>query len=73
MRIAMKWVEGDDFADLLKQFVRPLLIKGVPSVMNNLKEFYTNDAKIAQIKDLLFSYLASMDKTMTLEESDTQE
>ena len=70
IRIAMKWVEGDEFNQLLKQFVRPLLIKGVPSVMNNLKEFYTNDVKIAQIQELLFSYLASMDKTMTLEESD---
>lgn len=45
----MKWVEGDNFATLLKQFVKPLLIKGVPSVIQSLKEFYSNKEKVAQI------------------------
>jgi len=73
IRIAMKWVEGDDFKTLLKQFIRPLLIKGVPSVIQAMKEFYADDAKIAIIQEVLFEFLASMDKQMTLDPTDKQE
>jgi hypothetical protein len=41
----MKFVSGDDFSRLLKLFVNPLLIKGVPSVIQDLKEFYTDSQK----------------------------
>ncbi len=45
-RIALKWLQGDDFATSLKRFVNPLLIKGAPSVIKDLKEFYTDDNKV---------------------------
>jgi hypothetical protein len=42
----MKWLDGDDFAKLLKTFIRPLLIKGAPSVIQDLKEFYSDAGKV---------------------------
>lgn len=66
-RIALKWLQGDDFAKSLKTFVTPLLIKGAPSVINDLKEFYTDDNKVQIIESYLLSNIASMETNNTLE------
>ena len=72
-RLAMKWLEGEDFSNLLAKFIKPLLIKGAPSVIQDLKEFYTNQAKTLAIERLLLSYLANMDTERVLDKDDKQE
>jgi hypothetical protein len=37
------------FAENLAKFMKPLLIKGAPSVMTDLKELYFDEAKVATI------------------------
>jgi len=49
------------------------LIKGVPSVIQEIKEFYKNPSKVKLIEDQLLAYLASMDKEMTLSPGDEEE
>ena len=50
-RIALKLLKGDLFKAALKKFVRPLLIKGAPSVMTDLKELYHDSEKVAGIQE----------------------
>ena len=40
IRIALRYLQGDEFSEFLARYTRPLLIKGVPSMMKDLKEFY---------------------------------
>ena len=72
-RIAMKFLDGEDFAALLRRYVRGLLVKGAPAIMQDLREFYEDAAKVATIESLLLGWLANMDKQMTLEENDLEE
>jgi tetratricopeptide (TPR) repeat protein len=72
-RLAMKWLDGKDFSQHLNKFVKPLLIKGAPSVIQDLKEFYGDELKIAMIEKLLFSYLEQMKANSTLEKGDKDE
>lgn len=72
-RIAMKFLDGEDFAAILKRYVRGLLVKGAPAIMQDLREFYEDAAKVKAIEDLLLGWLANMDKQMTLEEKDLEE
>ena len=41
LRIGLRHLQGQDFKEKLNPYMRPLLIKGVPSVMSDLKEFYS--------------------------------
>jgi hypothetical protein len=34
----------------LRKYIKPLLIKGVPSVVQEIKEFYNNPVKVNQIE-----------------------
>ena len=72
-RIAMKFLDGEDFAAILRRYVRGLLVKGAPAIMQDLREFYEDNAKVATIESLLLGWLANMDKQMTLEENDLEE
>jgi len=49
----MKWLDGEDFAKLLNTFIKPLLVKGAPSVIQDLKEFYNNSQKVDIIQKTL--------------------
>jgi len=69
----MKFLEGEDFAAILRRYVKGLLVKGAPSVMQDLREFYDDAAKVAIIESLLLGWLANMDKQMTLEHDDEEE
>ena len=40
LRLGIRYLQGDDFSEFLARYTRPLLIKGVPSMMRDLKEFY---------------------------------
>ena len=72
-RVGLKLLHGDRFSAYLAKYVRPLLIKGVPSVMSDLKEFYHDEDKIERIAALFNNYRESMDKQRTLEETDEEE
>lgn len=72
-RLAMKWLDGEDFSSRLNTFILPLLRKGVPSVVQDLKEFYTNEAKIDLIEKQLMEYLASMTASSVLVKGDPEE
>lgn len=50
VRVGLRYLHGDDFAEFLAKYVRPLLIKGVPSTIQDLKEFYKQPAKVAAIE-----------------------
>ena len=73
LRVGLRHLEGDDFAELLKMYMKPLLLKGAPSVMSDLKEFYGHPAKRQMIGEQLLAYLASMEENMTLEPQDEDE
>ena len=53
IRVQMKWLEGAEFDRALAIWMKPLLIKGAPSVIQDLKEFYTNPTKVKSIETLL--------------------
>jgi hypothetical protein len=72
-RIALKLVHGESFAENLARFIRPLLIKGAPSVMTDLKELYFDPAKVACIEAQLLKWHASMDEFNTLGGAEDEE
>jgi tetratricopeptide (TPR) repeat protein len=69
----MKWLDGEEFSQNLNKFIKPLLIKGAPSVIQDLKEFYCDAQKVAAIEKLLLSYLENMNATSVLEKDDKVE
>ena len=71
--MGIRYTTGDDFSELLAMYVEPLLIKGVPSMMQDLKEFYSDEDKVERIGTLLDGYLKSMEKEMTLNPDDEEE
>jgi peptide alpha-N-acetyltransferase len=50
-----------------------MVIKGVPQIINELKEFYKDQEKIQAIEEILTSFKQNMDKNMKLQESDADE
>ena len=49
LRVGLRYLQGDDFSEFLGRYTRPLLIKGVPSMMKDLKEFYNQPDKVERI------------------------
>jgi len=72
IRISLKLVHGALFAENLAKFMKPLLIKGAPSVMTDLKELYFDEAKIAAIGTQLHKWHDSMAEFCTLDGADDQ-
>lgn len=72
-RVGLRYLWGDNFAEFLELYLRPLIIKGVPSVMESLKEFYVIPEKVTQIETYLNSAIASMEAEMTLTPGDDEE
>ena len=66
LRVCLRYVQGDDFSEILAKYARPLLIKGVPSLMQDLKEFYNQPDKADRIGKCISGYLTSMELEMTL-------
>ena len=74
LRIGLRYLQGDDFTEFLVRYTRPLLIKGVPSLMQDLKEFYTKQPdKVKRIDEVLNGYLDSMENDMTLSPAEDEE
>jgi hypothetical protein len=69
----MKFLTGKDFAEVLAKYVRPLLVKGAPAVMQDLRELYSDSGKSEAIEALLLGYLESMEESMTLSADDEEE
>ena len=53
--------------------MRPMLIKGVPSLLMDMKEFYNQPEKVQRIESYLQGALASMEEEMTLRQGDDEE
>mmetsp|Transcript_28646 Transcript_28646/g.46406 ORF Transcript_28646/g.46406 Transcript_28646/m.46406 type:complete len:923 (-) Transcript_28646:67-2835(-) len=62
-RLALDFASGEDFAGILDAFVRPFLVKGVPSLFSDLKSLYKNPAKVQAIEALFLSYVDSLQKS----------
>lgn len=73
LRIGLRYLHGAHFVDYLERYMRPLIIKGVPSLMMDLREFYTNPEKVEQIGQYLEAARASIDQDMTLSAGDEEE
>ena len=73
LRIGLRYFQAGSFADYLEQYMRPLLIKGVPSLMQDLREFYNDEDKVAIIGRFLEDASASMESEMTLRPGDEDE
>ncbi len=41
IRFGLRYLHDAHFAEFLVKYLKPLLIKGVPSVIQEIKEFYT--------------------------------
>ena len=67
LRVGLKYLSGGKFVEYLRLYVKPLLIKGAPSVMTDLKEFYVDVTKRQQIQDLLEGWLSNMRSEMVLD------
>lgn len=50
IRFGLRYLDGTDFTEFLNKYIRPLLVKGVPSVIQEIKEFYRQPAKVALIE-----------------------
>ena len=65
---------GPLFKEKLEKFVRPLIIKGVPSLINDLKKtVYQDKGKSDILGEILFSMCAQMEKDMCLDSKDEEE
>ena len=72
-RIILKVAPSDSpiFKETLVKYVRPQLIKGVPSVLNDLKIFYRESPdKAAVIGSVLEQMSACMEENMCLDKDD---
>ena len=46
LRIGLRYLYGDNFNSYLDRYMRPLIIKGVPSLIMDLREFYDIPEKV---------------------------
>ena len=64
---------GDAFKEKLTKYIRPLIIKGVVSLVNEMKWIYNDDAKSKIFGDVLSQMCQSMEKEMVLNPDDEEE
>jgi hypothetical protein len=64
---------GDVFKAKLIAYMRPLLIKGVLSLINGMKWVYKDAAKSTILGDVLNSMCQNMEKEMALSPEDEEE
>jgi ATP-dependent phosphoenolpyruvate carboxykinase len=69
----LKFLQGDLFRDKLIQYAKPLIIKGVPPMILDLKELYVDSDKTKIIEDMLLSFIKSMKEHNTLGTADDEE
>jgi len=54
---------GSDFFARLDAYVRPMVVKGVPSTFSDVKPLYADPAKVAAVARLLAHYTEALDAT----------
>ena len=65
-RIALKLIHGERFKAKLMEYAKPLVIKGVPQMLKELKEFYKDSDKVAIIESMLLEMIKHMQENNTL-------
>ena len=73
LRLGLRYLTGDSFSEYLETYMRPLMIKGVPSLMMDMREFYNQPDKVQRIDAFLTSCITSMENEMTLRGGDEDE
>ena len=73
LRVGLRYLSGEHFSAYLARYIRPLLIKGVPSLLQDMREFYSNADKVARIDAYLRTALSSMESEMTLAAGEEEE
>ena len=74
MRLLLNELEaGEDFKNYMTKYIRPLIVKGVPSVINDMKTLYKDQAKAKIIGDILLQMSENMEKDMVISKEDEQE
>lgn len=64
---------GPKFEEYLVKYMRPMIIKGVPSLITEMRSLYKDPTKATAIGSILTKSLESMEKEMVLDPSDEQE
>jgi len=64
---------GDEFKVRLTKYMRPLIIKGVMSLVNGMKWIYKDSAKSQIFGEVLNSMCQSMETEMALNPDDEDE
>lgn len=73
-RLAIELIgPGPEFEQKLIKFIKPLLTKGVPSTLTDIKPLYSNPGKAQIIGNLLSQMCAQMEKDMSLLATDEEE
>jgi N-alpha-acetyltransferase 15/16, NatA auxiliary subunit len=73
-RVALDLLKaGPVFKDRLAKYIRPLVIKGVSSLINELRTLYLNAEKTKILGEVLLAMSESMEKEMVLNPEDEKE
>lgn len=59
-RLPLDVASGDDFKELMDEYLKRSLRKGVPPLFVNVRSLYKDSNKIQTITDLLFDYLDNL-------------
>ena len=74
LRLVIEHLEaGEEFKTRLEKYLRPMLIKGVPSLINELRILYKQEGKSEIIGTLLQELCENMENDMVLRKDDDQE
>lgn len=61
-RIQLKLLSGDRFKNKLWKYAKPLIVKGVPPLIVDLKDLYRDHEKFKVIEEVLLKNVESMEK-----------
>lgn len=59
-RLPLDIAQGDDFEELMNEYLKKNLRKGVPPLFANVRSLYKDPAKVSMIERLLLDYLSNL-------------
>lgn len=65
-RIPLSFTSGETFAQLIDNYMRPAIHKGVPPLFNNIRTLYTEKDKVKIVENVALGYLDSLNMFGTL-------
>ncbi|XP_002740751.1 N-alpha-acetyltransferase 15, NatA auxiliary subunit [Saccoglossus kowalevskii] len=71
-RLPLNFTFGDTFCQLIDEYLRRALHKGVPPLFVNIKSIYKDKEKIPAIEKIVLSYLESLEKYCTFSPADAE-